>query len=324
MEITACEDDARSWWFVAYEVIIAAPLAISDSTDKLHEYAQKLLKDLETYFSSAIVGQFTQRLQLLRQLQKHLEILILDVPSMSIIHTSLINFVDLYSRYLSPVEDNIKRGRVSLEKAMRDVVLLASWKDTNIVALRDSAKRSHHKLFKIVRKFRSLLGQSMEVVLKQGLPEHASVDAGNSNYVPPEQFPTVDQSALTLCASSVPHWAKKSKRFINVSKTVSMMADASLIPESAIEGSMYLDSFLANIITSTAELQKATPSVLTEENKDQVKHLKTQKRKLFADTLKELRQMGIKYNLDVSALSKQESLSTVLSKTSIVPSIKPI
>lgn len=324
MESKKCDDDARSWFFVAYQVVIAAPLSISRSSseDGLKSYAQKLLKDLETYFSTAIIGQFVQRLQLLKQLQKHLELLVLEVPQMSIINSALANFIALYTRYEKPVEENLKKGRVSLEKAMRDVILLATWKDTNIVALRDSAKRSHHNLFKIVRKFRALLGQPMEFVLKQGLPDETTVETEESGYDAPVQFPTVDLSALTLCAETVPKWSEKSKRFINVSKTVSMMADASQIPDSAVEGSTYLNSFLANIITSTAELQKATPSILTEDNKDAVKHLKSRKRKLFADTLKDLRQMGIKFNLGVDALAKQDSLSITLASTKPLPSIQ--
>ncbi|KAH7348924.1 hypothetical protein BKA65DRAFT_525885 [Rhexocercosporidium sp. MPI-PUGE-AT-0058] len=299
MESEKCDDDARSWFFLAYEVVVAVPLQISDSREELRVYAQKLLMDLEAYFTSAIVGQFVQRLQLLQQLQKHLELLALDMPHLSTIRDALANFIALYAR-----------GRVSLEKAMKDVLLLASWKDTNIVALRDSAKRSHHKLFKIVRKFRSLLGQPLEFVLKNGLPDKAI--SGATDNIKAILLPTVDKAAVEVCASSVPDWSHKAKRFININKTVSMMAETAQLPSTAVECSTYLDSFLGNIITSTAELQKATPSLLTDDNKDEVKHLKSQKRKLFADTLKDLRQMGIKYNLGANALAQQDSLSVVL------------
>lgn len=320
MEAEQCDNDARSWFFIAYKVVIAAPLQISESApQELPDYAQKLLKDLEMYFTSAILGQFVQRLQLLKQLLRHLGLICLDLPALDSIHTALSNFISLYSRYEKPVQENLKTGRVSLEKSMKDVLLMASWKDTNIVALRDSAKRSHHKLFKIVRKFRALLSQPMDSVLKQGLPDDASTDSVPEGYDAPAPFPSVDLSALALCASSVPNWSQKSKRFINVSKTVSMMVDAGSVSEYAVEGASYLDSFLANIITSTAELQKATPSIFSDENKDMIKHLKSRKRKLFADTLKELRQMGVSFNLGANALAKQESLSTILASVSIMP-----
>ncbi|CZT51110.1 related to midasin (AAA ATPase) [Rhynchosporium secalis] len=305
-----CEDDARSWFFLAYEVVVAVPLQIYDSPDELRVYTQKLLKDLEAYFHSAILGQFVQRMLLLKQLQNHLTMLALDMPHLSIIANAVGNFIALYQRYEKAVEENLKRGRVGLEKAMKDVLLMASWKDTNIVALRDSAKRSHHKLFKIVRKFRSLLGQPMESILKNGLPDE--VTNPTTDEVSNVQIPAVDETALQICATAVPEWNKKAKRFINVNNTVSMMASTAQLPTTAIECSTYLDSFLANIIISTAELQKATPALLTEENKDVVKHLKSRKRKLFADTLKALRQMGVKYNLGADALKQQDSLSVVL------------
>ncbi len=321
METKQCDDDARSWFFVAYKVIVAAPLQMSDSPDQLQDYAQKLLKDLEAYFSTAILGQYIQRLQLLKQLAKHLELISIDLPPMIIILGALKNFICLYARYEKPVQENLKLGRTALEKSMRDVLLLASWKDTNIVALRDSAKRSHNKLFKIVRKFRSLLGQPMESILKQGLPDEVSIDA-STEYDTPIPFPNVDLSALALCASSVPNWSQRSKRFINVSKTVGMMADAAETSYAAVEGASYLDSFLGDIMTSTAELQKATPSILNNDNKDTVKHLKSRKRKLFADTLKELRQMGFKFNLGSNSLAKQDSLSVVLANVGVLNGIE--
>jgi midasin len=316
METTQCEDDARSWFFVAYKVIISAPLQMHESPSDLQDYAQQLLKDLELYFSTAVMGQFIQRIQLLKQLQKHLEIICLDLPALAVIHTALSNFVAFYVRYEKPVVENLKRGRSSLEKSMKDVLLLASWKDTNIVALRDSAKRSHHKLFKIVRKFRALLGQPMELVLKQGIPDEPATELP-STYIASALLPSVDLTALKICAISVPNWSQKSRRFVNVSKTVSMMAEAAIIPDSVAECPSYLDSFVGNIISTTEELQKATPSILTDDNKDMVKHLKSRKRKLLADTLKELREMGISYNLGVNALAKQESPSVILTSVGI-------
>lgn len=319
MENVACEENAKSWWFIAYQVVVAAPLGVSTSDSEVRTYVQKLLQDLESYFSTAIQGQFKPRLQLLKQLQTHLDILAIEVSSMSIVSTAVKNFIRFYTRYEKPVTDNLQKGRAALEKAMKDVLLLASWKDTNIVALRDSARRSHHKLFKLIRKYRALLGQPMDLLIKQGLPDEKDVDNTVIRAHSTSTLPMVNRAAFALCDSNVPGWKNKSKRLVNVSKTISIMDDTSRIPESAVDGSQYLESFLSNIMESTAELQKATPSVLTEDNKVEVKHLKTRKRKLFADTIKDLRQMGIKANLGTNVLAKQESLSVVLASTNYLP-----
>ena len=315
-EVRHCEDDTKSWWFIAYQVIIAIPMSMDQSEAELREYAVKLLQDLAIYFSSAIMGQFEQRLQLLRQLQKHLKLLILDYPLMNIIHDALTNFLAFYSRYKQLTTEHLKKGRASLEKAMRDILLWASWKDTNINALRESAKRSHHKLFKLVRKFRALLGQPMDAILKQGLPDSTSEQGYDSEQVKPLQIALSDVTTPeAVCRSLLTRWSQKPQRFRDPSQTVEIMAKTGRIPDSAIQGSVYLTSFLTNLLTASDSLRKATPSLLTNENKDTVKHLKNRKRKLFADVLKELRHWGIKYNLGEQAVATQSSLSMILAST---------
>lgn len=314
MEDKKCDDDAKSWWFIAYEVVVAVPLSLAESESMLRNYSERLLQDLEAYFLHSIQGQFAQRLLLLKQLQNHLELLVLDMPSMATVATAVANFTDIYKRYVGPIQENIRKGRQNLEKAMRDVLLLASWKDTNIVALRESARRSHHKLFKLVRKYRALLGQSTETVLKQGLPEE--VEKGNRATIrTPIAIPIVDKSALEQCEKSVPRWNQRSTRLLNISNTVNIMRNSSFIPDSALQAPDYLESFLTNIITSNDELRKATPSVLTEDNKDTLSHLKLRKRKLFADTLRQVRQMGINFNLGTSVLASQSCLSVILANS---------
>ncbi|KFY87810.1 hypothetical protein V498_07020 [Pseudogymnoascus sp. VKM F-4517 (FW-2822)] len=349
MEDEKCDDDAKSWWFIAYQVVVAAPLELSSSEEELRTHSRAVCPTSSNYQAAPGAPPSNDQaapgapqdarnrlpshdnnrerrfelhrslLQIIKQLQEHLKMLAIDYPLMTIIENAVSSFIGLYSRYEGQVSENLRKGRVALEKAMKDVLLLASWKDTNIVALRDSAKRSHHKLFKLVRKYRALLSQPMEQVLKQGLPEEQDGTIGNVVVANHKALVTVDKSALALCEAQVPHWAKKSPRYINISKTVGMMDDASQIPEATLNVSEYIDSFLDNIVTTAAQLQKATPSVLTEDNKVTVKHLKTRKRKLFAETLKELREMGIRHNLGTAALAQQDSLSVVLANADNLP-----
>ncbi|CRJ94799.1 hypothetical protein BN1708_017044, partial [Verticillium longisporum] len=86
LEAQKCRDDANSWFFMAYQVVVAVPLTLADKADELQEYAVSLVKELGNYFSTSIVGQFSGRLALLRQMQKHLELLTLRLilnPSQS-------------------------------------------------------------------------------------------------------------------------------------------------------------------------------------------------------------------------------------------------
>ncbi|KAI1100396.1 midasin [Jackrogersella minutella] len=310
MEVKKREEDASSWWFIAYQAIIAVPLTIAQAGEDLSQHASSLLRELENYFSSAAVGQFASRLGLLKQLHKQLQLLATDYPSISLIQDGLHNFIGYHSRYTKAVDDKIRAGRAPLEKQMKDVFLLASWKDTNIVALRESARKSHHKLFRIVRKFREVLGQPMKPIIEGGLPEEV-VDDNEATDIQTKAVP-IDHDAIKLCSESIVGWTEDYRRLANVQRTTDIMRKLSHIPESTFDASEVTDSFLSNLESSALELRKETPGTLTDENKTLVKHLKSRKRKLFAETLKEARQMGIQHNLGTDVLSRQNALSTVL------------
>ncbi|KFA48162.1 hypothetical protein S40293_06892 [Stachybotrys chartarum IBT 40293] len=310
MEQRKCEDDAYSWWFIAYQVVIAVPLTLVNSASDLQSYAVSLIQNLELYFSSAIIGQFKPRVALLKQLRNHLRLLTSNYPVLDVILHAVSNFIQYYQRYESVTNEIIHKGRVPIEKKMKDVLLLASWKDTNINALRESARKSHQKLFRLVRKFRGVLGQEMKSVIAHGPPEESNrpethVPSPRAEYQAPDD-------ALELVKQSLPGWIDSHRRLANSSKTVSIMTRIMKAPDMTVSIARTMDDFVDGVNKAMAELRAETPSQLTDENKELIKHLKTRKRKLFADTLRDLRTMGIKYNLAQDRLSAQDSLSTVL------------
>lgn len=316
MEQEKCQDDAYSWWFVAYQVVIAMPLSMVDSLEELKAYTVSLVQNLEMYFSTSIIGQFKARLALLRQLRSHLQFLVKDYPNLITILDAVSNFIHYYARYENVADESIQRGRLPLEKKMKDVLLMASWKDTNINALRESARQSHQKLFRIIRKFRGILGQEATQLISQGLPDEVMPPATEIRSV--HAINNVPDTAFSTVKESMPGWLESHRRLANISKTVSVMRKISDSPELSTDVPQTVDEFIAGLNESMAELRKETPPFLTDENKDEVKHLKIRKRKLFADTLRDLRQMGLRHNLGQVALSEQDSLPVVLA------SIKPL
>ncbi|ETS75706.1 hypothetical protein PFICI_12650 [Pestalotiopsis fici W106-1] len=314
MEAKKCEDDANSWWFIAYQAVIAGPMVLAHSGADMSAHATELLKNLEAYFSTAVVGQFVARLALLRQLFEQLKLLVVDWPAMSIIRDAVSNFISYYAHFEKLAEETIVKGRAPIERQMKDVLLLASWKDTNIVALRESARKSHQKLFRIVRKFRDVLGQPMQAIIGTGLPDEPQ-DGSPMSAISLGEAPNVNDMALRVCEDVVPEWQTAYKRLANVSKTVRIMTKMAQLPSSSVDASEVVSAFLSDLETSATELRKETPPFLTDENKDLVKHLKSRKRKLFAETLRSVRDMGFRYNLGTDVLAQQESLSVVLSTT---------
>lgn len=314
METEKCRDSANSWFFVAYETIIAAADSIDDEND-MKVFARDLLKTLEGFFYATTLGQYEQRIRLLRQFQSHINMRAQDNAVFKSLDVALINFVSYFSRLQEPVRQALAKGRQTLEKTVNDVIKLASWKDTNIEALKQSAKTSHRKLSKMVRKFRAMLNKPVSGIVSAGFPEvNMIMPAVNVEEISTAVSPTAQE----LCENVVPEWSARPTRFKNIAVTVPMMRRMAAPGADTLDGATYIESFIADLETEIVQLQKATPTTLTEENKETVQHLKTRKRKLYADTMKELRQMGVKVNMSTDLLARQDALSTVLAGLPVV------
>ncbi|KAF2027995.1 midasin [Setomelanomma holmii] len=309
LEMEKFRDDAKSWFFIAYETIVAASESVEEQKS-IKAHAKNLLKSLEGFFETTTLGQFEQRIKLLQQLRAHAATRMQDSQVFGIIHHALDNFIAYFSRLEKPVHEAIAKGRQVLEKEVNNVIKLASWKDTNIEALKQSAKISHKKLSKWVRKFRKLLNRPVAGFWTAGFPDeghparHATMTSINTS---------ISAEAQDICSTSIPGWTECPVRFKNLNVTIALMRNKTMPSVNTVDGASYLENFVTELAASMSELQKATPSTLTEENKDSVQHLKIQKRKLYADTMKELRQMGVNSNLSVDTLVKQDELSTILS-----------
>jgi midasin len=319
-EIRKTYEDAKSWWFIAYGAVILEPCAILQQGLDVKDHAVKLLGILESYFTGASVGQFGARLDLLRQLKNQLDLLVLDEPALGLVRDAVQNFITFYSRYEHKVSETIKAGRAPLDRSMKDVLLMSKWRDKNIDALRESARKSHQKLFKLVRKFRAVLEQPVKTITDQGIPEEDHSNAVSDGGVKPAEA-RADQQAIALCQETLPdiashpHWARMS----NLPAVLKAMLRHGSLPPATINAAETLDSYVTDLSSSIASLRKETPGTLTDENKELVRHLKTRKVTLYSDTLKTLRAMGFSRNLGTNLLDKQSSTAVVLVGSGVVP-----
>lgn len=315
MEDQKCTEDTESWWFVAYEVIIAAPLSMVDAGEDLQVHVEQLFGTLADFMRTTSIGQYVHRLGMIDCFRNQLEILAQDVPSIGVVHRAISNFLRYHAHFENPIKDHLRKGRQKLEKEMKEIVLLASWKDANINALRDSAKRSHHKLFKMIRKYRSLLAQSAETFVAQEFHSESGVSAPSERTDDVPKVTKVDPRAIQTCKAHLESWVLKSERFTNPTITALRMFQMSQLPPTTIDGASHLDSFRIDVRDSIKDLQKETAPKATKENPEAIKHLKARKRKLYAEILKILRHLGFRPNMSAGTLAKQSSLSAVLANT---------
>ncbi|KKZ66310.1 hypothetical protein EMCG_07974 [[Emmonsia] crescens] len=314
IEDEKCSEDASAWWFVAYDVIIAAPLRLVQDGQPLTEHSVELIATLEKFICSTPIGQYKSRLQLVEKFKMLLHLFALDFPPLDQLSAAIDNLLHHYLPFVSIFEKSIVDGRQTLERDIQQTILLASWKDTNINALRESARRSHNKLFRLVRKYRSLLGQSSEGLLTKGLsdlPEKTETLSDNRIILPNPVSP----HALHICRENIHSWDQRPIRFTDPDGAVKSMQR---VYENSLVGLLAheeLDAFTRDVIDTIAEFKSQTPKTLTEENKHDVQHLKSQKRRFYAEKLKDLRFMGIRSNVGTDILEVQKSVAAVLSTT---------
>ena len=315
-------DDAKSWWFVAYENLIAVPeTLIAESHHSLQTHVKALLQTLESFMVDSPAGQYAVRISLLRQLQAHLDARVADTPELEVVRTALVNFTTYYSRFEPAVRENLGKRWQQLERDVKEVVKLASWKDTTIDALRQSAKNSHRKLFKIVRKFRAALACPIALTIEQGLPDVSlePIFLGSNVNLPEPPELGLNARAVTVCEAELMDWDSVPSRFKNTDATRRIMQRL-VTTGLSFQGAQHIEDFVSHLENSMRELEKATPTTLTSENKEKVKQLKIQKRMLFAETLKALRKMGLQHNLSSNILSNQDSLATIFAELPIFES----
>ncbi|KAF3393833.1 Midasin [Penicillium rolfsii] len=312
LEKERCDENVSSWWFVAYEALLAVPLQMAEAGEQnMSEHIQGVIATLEQFFNSTSLGQFTRRLQLVSDFQALLVVFLKDHACLAPLVSALSNFLSHFRPFEPSVDKILQEKRSILEKDIKEQILLASWKDTNIVALKESARRSHVKLFKLVRKYREALAQPIQPVLEQGLPE--SGDSVSESRVEEKSLPTaLFPEVLPLCQSNKKLWSSRALRFQNPDGTARNMMNLYLSIPSDFDIAKDLDGFTVSIIDGINEFKSLTPKTLTEENKDDVQHLKVQKRRLFADTLKRLFEMGVKRNAGTNMIEAQVSLAQVL------------
>ncbi|PYH91361.1 midasin [Aspergillus ellipticus CBS 707.79] len=311
IENEKCTQDVSSWWFIAYEAMIRAPLQIAESGEmELSEHIQETTATLEQFFNSATLGQYSERLQLVKNFRSLLLLYVQDFPSLSQLVSALDNYLVHYQQFEPSVLKPLVEKRSALEKDIKEQIQLASWKDTNIVTLKDSARRSHTKLFKLVRKYRAALAQPAQPILEQDMPDNNEDASPSQNSI--VLASSVFREALAMCQQEEKAWVDRPPRFKNPDVTASnMMQVYSSIP-SEFDIAEDLNGFVKYVIESIQEFKTQTPKTLTEDNKDDVQHLKVQKRRLYADTLRRLLEMGVKRSAGTSLIETQATVAQIL------------
>ncbi|KAI5962071.1 uncharacterized protein KGF55_003146 [Candida pseudojiufengensis] len=294
------ENKVGAWWFNLVEVILIPIL----ENDNQEDQAVKLLSALNIFMSKMSYGEFSSRLKILKAFRNHA----LKIDENNKIVDALTNFIKFYDLFEPVIIENIRITKDKLQKDINEVLLLASWKDVNIDALKQSARRSHNNLYKIVRKYRDLLNTPVQPIIEAGLT------IGNDNHKLVD-LPVINKIEITPdgAVQNIPSWSERPQRLQNLSmikknlKIYIERVEKETIPK--------LSDFAAEVFDDMDQLRKDTPTQLKESNKKLVAALKTQKMKLLSDTIKEVKRSGLKTSMRSDIIATQRSINLILANS---------
>lgn len=287
-EDTSFRARVGKWWFYLFETIIV-PIFLEDESEEKLSTVQ-LLGALNVFMSGATYGEFATRLQLIEAFKHHASTL----EGGETTANALQNFAKFYEQYLPHIDEAISQSKKSLEKDINEVILLASWKDVNIDALKQSSKKSHNSLFKIVRKYRALLSTPISPLIQAGLSSESKVSIADAPSVATNQYSHDHETQLAILklCGQVSSWDERPNRLKNLSMIENNMRI--FIDKVTHSSAPSLYDYAKEIIEEMDRLKKETPGVMNDDTKKEVAALRTQKHKLLSEVLKELRRIGIK------------------------------
>ncbi|KIJ64401.1 hypothetical protein HYDPIDRAFT_132220 [Hydnomerulius pinastri MD-312] len=311
-------DGVAEYWFRLYEVLIRGPLsAVDESSDGntggLPAYLKQLPSLLDDFMRSSSLGQFQARLDLLESFEVFINHIIPQEFCVQgealrriahIIHSSWRYFC-IFSPQLSA---SLSDQRHALEKEVEAFIKLASWKDVNVQALKQSAQRTHHQLYKIIRKFRDVLRQP--VMDKMNPLFSGDVEGGRAAAEQPVFDVASSPPAAVVLSDAVfsgpaplpAHLQNLRKTFDKFHSLIDKRVRQSLIQHTAQE----VENLSVNIIVTAKNLSNhAIPADLTKEKREKYKKsLLVHKRKAWSDLQKELKRGGLAYNIKPEVLSQ--------------------
>lgn len=297
------EKNIGKWWFHLFESIIV-PSMNDEVFDE--EIEIKVIAAINIFMSQASFGEFSYRLNLLVAFASHVE----TIVPLSPINNSLLNIVDFYKQFTPQINDSIDGTKKELEKKVNEVILLASWKDVNIDALKQSSRRSHHKLYTIIRKYRDCLVRPVKPLIEAGIP------VSNKSFT---VKPTVNKKLVSLpediklieqLCSEVQPWNDRIARLRNIAQVEKNM-NLYISEVNSVE-LRSLHEYAKEILEESDRLRKETPSIYNKDTKKAIASLKNEKYKLLSNTIKELKSMGLKLHMTLDIQKALPSSTAIL------------
>lgn len=229
-----------------------------------------------------------------------------------------------YRLFAAQLAGSLADQRGGLEKDVQAFIKLASWKDVNVQALKQSAQRTHHQLYKLIRKFREILRQP---IAERMLPTFAgdvectqSIDAlGYSGDLPSitctlERGDSPQSNGTHFTPSHLANLNQTLARFHGLMNSRIRAFLRRRLPH-------HVEQLALEIIVTARDLaaEGVPPGLSKEKREKYVKGLLVRKRKALSDLLKELKRSGLAANVKPEVLAELRDECWIREQPSMPP-----
>ncbi|KAI9594948.1 P-loop containing nucleoside triphosphate hydrolase protein [Syncephalis fuscata] len=300
-------DIAYRWWFDVFSATLAPLLLTGDTSNTAicvdEERLREVLSTLEQFIQGASLGQFIPRVQLIGAMYQHIYEVSKQpsrTASNTAVHTKMADALwqlyRYYRQFIPVIQTTIQQRREPIERQLKEAVKLASWKDVNVYALKQSAQKTHRQLTKFIRRYKEVL---IEPVITTLTRPDLSFD--QDRLLSPItatslSISTVSSDQLVWPIEIEPQLVSStSNRLVNLPRLVDRLqmicrqSLAHLFDTTLVNG---MDEMTTTIIERSTELREASHTAISADPKC-AKHWKQLKRKALAELLKQLRFIGI-------------------------------
>ncbi|PFH53375.1 hypothetical protein AMATHDRAFT_1433 [Amanita thiersii Skay4041] len=302
-QLKAHASEASPWWFRLYDACVHGGLKaceeeLNGRPEALSEYIANLIPLLDEYILSSPLGQFQARLQLLHSFEVYLHFFKntrtgAQHAALDRIQRILYSTACYFHLYSLKVSTSLSDQKAPLEKQVQDFIKLASWRDINIQALKASAQRTHHQLFKTIRRFREVLKQP---ILDKLTPEPAGdgemkpLDISHVQVLDGIDISGLPEGGFGGASSKKEHLFHLKRTF----KRYDYLVSARIRPFIHSHSARIVDEFATEVIITTRDLSDISISnnIPIEKREKQSRALLVRKRKAWSDLLKELKRAG--------------------------------
>ncbi|KAJ3084604.1 hypothetical protein HDU99_010346 [Rhizoclosmatium hyalinum] len=219
-------------WFHLFRSLIGPALTYANDDTRGEAAEADLVSIIDQLILSSSIGEFQGRLNLIISFHKHLAAIRKEArftKSIDVMMNILWNIHRYYSQFSDYIKSHVEAQRKPIVKELDGYVRIATWKDVNVYALKESSKKSHYHLHKFVKKYREILSlpvkdvivsHAQEVVLESGVVSSSKKKTVAHSLYSPSESSLISGSEVISNSVSQKDCAKYLARMRNLSRAL--------------------------------------------------------------------------------------------------------